>query len=192
MSNCKLTAREQKGFTLLELVVAVSLGATLFAILGNVMIGTTRSVDYIVTDMVTVQDIRDGVTGIGGELRRSAATSITIVSGSQNDTLTLQVSAANGSGSTMGAEDQSGNFNTGWFIRYRVVGTDLIREVLNAGGLPASSHIIARHVSDQGGVKGLAVTQNGALYTVRIQINTEFDDGNDYTKDMQSTVFVRN
>jgi len=180
------------GFSLLELAIAVALGTTLLAVLGRVLVNTTGSIDYIVKDLVTVQDIKDTVSGIGDELRRSSAATITVTTGSLSDTLTLRVSSGTGASSTYGAEDQSGTFQTGWSIRYRAVGTDLVRDVLNTGGTVVSSGIVAQHVSNQVGTKALSVVQNGPLYTVNLQIFKSFDDGKTYSKGMQTTVFVKN
>lgn len=187
------TAARESGFTLLELAIALAIGATVVSILGSVLIGSTNSLAYIMEDCVALEDIDDVVNGVRDELRESRTSSITINTGSLNDTVTLQQSQDGGAAMVYGADDQYGNFQTDWSIRYQVSGSDLLREVLNTSGNVQSSGIVAQGIDiTDGGQKGFSVIRNGNLYVVLVTINKSFPDGNGYSKTMQSTVRVMN
>jgi hypothetical protein len=181
------------GVSLLELSIAMGVGITLMAVLGRILIGTTNSLDYIVKDSVSVQDIEDTVTTIRDEIRDSKPSAITITTGTDNDTLTFQDSRLVGTTMDYGTEDSSGAWQSAWSVRYRVVGTNLVREVMNSGGASVSSSTVAQSLDTATGApKGFSVIKNGNLYTVLITINKTFSDQKTYTKTMQGTVLVTN
>ncbi|MBI4605124.1 MAG: hypothetical protein HY721_24435 [Planctomycetes bacterium] len=176
------------GFTILEAAIGFAVGITILAVLGNILIGTTNSLDYVVQDCVTVRDIQDVVDGVRTELRSSSTSVITIVSGATADTLAFQVS----SGGLFGAQDVNGAFQQGWSIRYLVSGTDLVREVLDTSGTVQSSGVVAQRLGGAtAGQKVFSVTKNGSLYVVLVRIQKTFSDSKTYTKSMQSTVLVK-
>ena len=192
---CERPRGRDAGYSLLEVGIAVGLGATLLTVLGNILISTTDSMDYMVKDSITLEDIKETVNTVTSELQSSQKTSITIISGANYDTITLQVyrDPPGATPPSYGAEDQSGAFNTGWSIRYRVTAPNLLREVLDGGGTVRWSMIVAEDVDTAfGGQKGFAVVKNGNLYSVNLRIQKTFEDQNYYRKSMGSTVFVKN
>lgn len=187
--------RRDAGYSLLEVAVAAGLGATLLTVLGNILVSSTASMDYMVKDAITLGDIKETVNTVTSELQNSQKTTITIVPSTNYDTLTLRVycDPPGVTPPSYGAEDQNGTFNTGWSIRYRVTAPNLLREVLDGGGTIRWSMIVAEDVDTlSGGLKGFSVVKNGNLYSVNLRINKTFDDQNYYRKSMGSTVFVKN
>jgi len=181
------------GFTLLELSIALAIGITLLAVLGNVLISSTNSLDYIMQDTVVLGDIKDVVNGLREELRSSTTGLITIdTSNADYDVLTFKVSSG-GTSPSYGAVDINGNFQNGWSIRYTVSSSNLVRNVLDGGGTVQSSSIVVEDVDTRfSGQKGFWVTKTGSLYNVNIRINKTFRDSNSARKGMGSTVFVPN
>lgn len=181
------------GMSLLEVSIAMGVGVTLLSVLGSIIVGTTNSLDYIVKDSVTLQDIEDTVTSIRDEIRDSKPSAITIQTGTVNDVLTFQDSSEVGTTLDYGMDDSTGIWQSGWSVRYRVAGTDLVREVLSTGGALVSSDIVAQSLDVvAGGQKGFSVIKNGNLYTILVTVNKTFSDQKSYTKTMQSTVRVAN
>ena len=185
----------QAGVTLIELAIALALGTVLMGVLGSVLVGTTNSLDYILKDAVSVEDIDDVVNGVRDDLRKTETGKITIQTGSINDTLIFQERTDPEDDGTYayGVEDNSGIFQQGWSARYTVVGTDLVRQLLNTAGAVQSEGVVAQRVDvTAGGQKGFSVIKNGSLYTVLLTVNKAFDDQKTYSKTMQSTVLVQN
>ena len=194
-SFCRRPPHGDAGYSLIEVAIAAGLGATLLTVLGNILISTTSSMDYMVKDTITLEDIKETVNTVTSELQNSQKTSITIVPGANYDTITLQVyrDPPGVTPPSYGAEDQYGTFNTGWSIRYRVTAPNLMREVLDGGGTIRWSMNVAEDVDTSfSGQKGFAVVKNGNLYSVNLRINKTFDDQKFYRKSMGSTVFVKN
>jgi prepilin-type N-terminal cleavage/methylation domain-containing protein len=181
------------GFTLLELAVALAVGALLSVILGTVLLRGTNCINSIVTDAVAVEDMKDVVSTVISDLRRSSTTLITIDTSNANwDSMVLQVAGGSPS-AKYGAEDETGTFHPNWSIRYGVSGTDLLQETLNPGMAVKASRILSRNVDGlRSGVKGFRVTQNGPLYNVTLRLNKTTQDGSTYQKSMGSTVLVKN
>ena len=186
---------QEAGVTLIEVAIALALGTVLMGVLGSVLVGTTNSLDYILKDAVSVEDMDDVVNGVRDDLRKTEIGKITIQTGSINDTLIFQERTDPEDDGTYiyGAEDNSGIFQQDWSVRYTVVGTDLVRQLLNAAGAVQSSGAVAQRVDvTAGGQKGFSVIKNGSLYTVLLTVNKAFDDQKTYSKTMQSTVLVQN
>lgn len=184
-----------RGLTLLEVSIVVGLTAVIGLTLGNVVIGTTRSVDYLMKDTINVEQVQDTVNTIRDEIKDTVASQVTIQPGTFSDTLYLRLGRYDDTYNTMvyGAETQTGVWLSGCQVRYEVAGTDLVRSLLPTAGVVTYSEIVARNL-DIGttGVKGFTVIKNGNLFTIRMATNKTFDDGKNYKKTMQSTVRVQN
>ena len=185
----------ESGFTLLEVAIVVGLTSVVALTLGNVILGTTSSVDYLMRDTRSVEEMQHMVSAIKDEIRDTGTANITIQPGTYYDTVYLQQARWNNVTSTMdhGAEDINGSWRSGWQVRYRVDVTDLKRELMPSSSVVNSSSTVATDLNvNTTGVKGFTVIKNGDLYTVRISTKETFDDGKTCQKSMQSTVRLQN
>ena len=162
------------------------------AAIGSVMMSTTGSVNYIVKDSQSVTQLKGAVNRIGGELRGSAQGRIWI-DGAATDYDVLKLQVLGGTAPAYGAEDAGGTFRDGWYIRYTVSSSNLVREVLSSSGSVVSSGTAALGVDRKvGSVKGFAVTKVGALYNVLLRLRAKTPDGKDFAKEMATSFFVPN
>lgn len=184
------------GMTLIEIAIVVGLTGVVALTLGNVLIGTTQTVDFLMRDSLSIEEMQDTVNQIKEEIRDSSSANVVVQTGSLSDTLFVQEGRYDDYANTMsyGVEDDSGYWQSGWRVRYSVTGTNLIRDVMPGGStVVSSSEIVATDLDmGGGGTKGFTVIQNGDLYVVRIAINETYDDGKTCKKTLQSTVLLQN
>lgn len=187
--------RREAGFSLVETAIVVGLTGVVALTLGNVMLGTTNSVDYLMQDTLGVEEMQDTVNQIKEELRDSLGSSIIVGTGTYSDILDLQEGRAilGTTGMTYGAEGEDGIWRTGCRIRYYVSGTDLVRVLTPISGGPLPTQTVAQDLDiGTAGVKGFKVVKNGNLYVISLAIKKKFSDGKIAQKTLQSTVHIQN
>ena len=186
----------QRGFTLMETVVALGITAALMVVLGNILLSSTRSVDYVVTDSVMDQEIKRGLNRLLQEVQSSSPSTISVVeTNPDHDVLVFQVPAHwDGVAVRWGATDDDNVFHEGWQIRYQVVQGDLVRGLLGATGLPVGTEsLVLRRIDPaRDGQKGFRVTRVNALITVLVRSGRQFRDGVWYEKEFTSSVHLVN
>ncbi len=183
------------GFTLLETAMALAIASVLMVVLGNILISSTSSVDYIVVDSITDQEIKKGLNRLLDELQTSSTT-VMAVDGSDadHDSATFQTPGAYTGTVSWGAVDVAGVWQTGWSVRYQVVGGELVRRVLNGSGTQVGANeLLVRLVDNLSvGQKGFRITVTGPVVNTVIRIRKTFRDNKSYTKELSSSVFLKN
>ena len=186
----------QRGFTLMETVVALGIAAALMVVLGNILLSSTQSVDYVVTDSIMDQEMKRGLNRLFQEIQSSSPSTISIVeTNPDHDVLTFQVPAPwDGVAVRWGATDDDDVFHEGWHVRYQVVQGDLVRGLLNTAGIPTGTEslVLRRIDASRDGQKGFRVTRVNTLITVLVRSGRQFRDGVWYGKDFTSSVHLMN
>jgi prepilin-type N-terminal cleavage/methylation domain-containing protein len=187
--------RPAAGFTLLEVMMAMFISAILMVILGNILMSSTRSVDAVVVDSVSDQEIRRSLDRLTDELRTSSSTALTInATGTNHDALALQTPSSFTGSVTWGAVDNGGTWHANWTVRYEVVGGQLVRRVFDLNGIQDGADVLlARGIDNlRAGVKGFRASAVGSVVNVGLRVNKGFRDGKSYTKEYTSSVLLKN
>lgn len=147
----------QGGFTLVELVVV----AAILLVLGGGLLTTLLSgqLSYLSADAyIQVQEeARKAFSSAVRELREACGTTIALPQGNPGPQLDFQVALGYDLDGVVagcpdaavccGARDQQGIRQQGWQVRYRVSGTQLLREVLSGGAVQnQQTRVLANNV----------------------------------------------
>ena len=126
-----MTRSGQRGFTLIEILVAMAIGGLLVPVVVSGIFAVTKGTAKINTDLVILQDIDGASAWINRDLSQAMTTNL-----NENETLnTMRVDWVDLTGwATEGAESH--------FAEYTVVGTDLMREY------DGETQIVARRIAD--------------------------------------------
>ena len=143
-----------RGFTLVEMIVVSVL--FLFVIAGLMMTFLTGQTSYVASDayIQVQQEARRAFDSIVQEAR-GAGGAITPATG-QLDFQTalgynLGLAGCTANQVCWGAKDQNNTDQPGWRLRYRVSGTQLVREIVNgAGVVEAGTRVLANTVNSTG------------------------------------------
>jgi len=184
-----------RGLTLIEVAVAMTLGAIVMVILGNILSSTTDSVDSIVVGSVGDQDLKKSLNRFLDEVQRSSTSRLDIDSSDpDHDVITLQTPSNVGGTVSWGAVDATGIWREDWSARYLVEDGRLVRKALNTGLYPVGSdEPFARGVDGlRDGRKGFLVTRNGTVINAAIRVVRSYRSGVDSVKEFDSSVMVRN
>jgi prepilin-type N-terminal cleavage/methylation domain-containing protein len=183
------------GFTMIEMATALSIAAIVMVIVGNILISSTHSVDYVMTDTTADQEMKRGISRLLGDLRTASPSVVTIAtSDADHDSIAFQTPGTYDGSVTWGAKAPNGAWQAGWSLRYTVVAGTLVRRVLDAGGVQVGSdELLVRGVDRRtSGRKGFALAINGPLVTATVRTRKTFRDSNDYSKEFSSSVFLEN
>ena len=126
-----MTRKGQRGFTLIEILVAMAIGGLIAPVVVSGIFAVTNGTAKINTDLVILQDIDGASAWINRDLSQAMTTNL-----NENETLnTMRVDWIDLTGwATEGAESH--------FAEYTLVGTDLMREYDGA------TQIVARRIDD--------------------------------------------
>ena len=126
-----MTRNGQRGFTLIEILVAMAIGGLLVPVVVSGIFAVTKGTAKINTDLVILQDIDGASAWINRDLSQAMTTNL-----NENETLnTMRVDWIDLTGwATEGAESH--------FAEYTVVGTDLMREY------DGETQIVARRIEN--------------------------------------------
>ena len=140
-----MTRIRQRGFTLIEILVAMAIGGLLVPVVVSGIFAVTKGTAKINTDLVILQDIDGASAWINRDLSQAMTTNL-----NENETLnTMRVDWVDLTGwATEGAESH--------FAEYTVIGTDLMREYDGA------TQIVARRIEN------IAFSRVGNYITVAI------------------------
>lgn len=140
----------RSGLTLVEMLVVMGIFGVLLAVVSMSMVMSHRS--YVSSEAyVTVQqEARRALDNMVKELREAGGTIAAV--GAQLD---FQVALGYNlappcplNAVCWGARDQNGTVQFGWSLRYRVNGTQLVREIRDAGGVvQPGTRVLANYVS---------------------------------------------
>ena len=189
------TIDRRRGLTILEIIVATAVMTVLMTVLGNILVCSTRSVDAIVVDSVSDQEIKRGLSRLINELETSASTVVAIDSSNINfDQVTFQTPGTYNGAISWGATDAAAAWHSLWTVRYRVSGNQLVRRVINSSGNQVGAdEMLVRKLDDlSGAVKGFGVTRVGQLVNITIRVRKKFQDGKDYVRQYDSSVLLKN
>jgi prepilin-type N-terminal cleavage/methylation domain-containing protein len=188
-------ARRPAGFTLLELLMALAIASVLMVVVGNILISSTRSVDSMVVDSVSDQEIRQSLNRMLDEMQMTSTSRLAINSlGTDHDSITFQTPSSYAGAVTWGAKDAAGTWHADWTVRYTVVNGQLVRQVLNSGGSTVgASAVLARGIDGlSSGTKGFRVGLVGPVASAALRVRKQFRDGKVYTKEFSSSVYLKN
>jgi len=193
----QLTAvdRRSKGFTLVEVVVSFAIITAIFGMLARVTLATSGSTDYLVVDASARREMQRAFERLQDELHRSAPTVVVVATdGAGQDVLTLQVAGAWNGAASWGAIDDSGVWRDDWSTRYRVQGSQLVRETLDAAdAVQGGASVLVRGVgAPAGGAKGFEVARIGTIVTLRLRVTRSFADGVAHADTLATSVHVKN
>lgn len=182
------------GLTLLEVALALALGAVIFATLGRVLVTSTDSLDQVNAGAQFVNDLKACLEAVGEDVRRSNEAQITVdKTPATFDVLTLRVRGEDSGSPAYGAEDETGTFHTGWSIRYTISSGDLVRQVRDGAGDLRVERLVAQHADGLfSGSKGFEVTKSGPLVNARLRVLRVLKGGNEYRRQADSSFLARN
>ena len=161
--------------SLIEVLIVLVIFAGLAMVIFMCSLVSNRS--YIIsTAFAHVHDeARRALNAMVSELREAGGT--VTAAGSQLDFQVALGYALGGACPTndvcWGAQDQTGTVQGGWSIRYRLNGTQLLREILDGGGtVQAGTRVLANNVSQL----SFAYT-GGSVRMVTVQLQVEETSG---------------
>ena len=143
-------AHRHAGFTITEMMVVT--GLFLLLLVGLMVMFWTGQTSYVTTDayLQVQQEARRAFDTMVREVRGAGGT--IVAAPSQLDFQTtlgynLALAGCLANQVCWGAKDQGGADHPGWSVRYRVNGAQLLREILDAGGVvQVGTRVLANYV----------------------------------------------
>ncbi|MBI4597603.1 MAG: hypothetical protein HY737_04280 [Candidatus Omnitrophica bacterium] len=171
--------RRVKGATLVEILVVALLFTLVIGSVTTIMLSSQRSSVTSAAYVHAQQQARQALDAMAEELRLARPNrppnvhmQITDTTGGINpdthDVLRFQVGRFEVTEMVWGAPDLSGDHRENWFLQYRLNGTQLVREILNPGGIlvPGGRRVLANDAQ----LLDFAYDQDSRMATVRLQI----------------------
>jgi prepilin-type N-terminal cleavage/methylation domain-containing protein len=145
--------RRSRGFTVLELVISITIFAVLSGLVlvslltGNRTFATSQALMNVQQDARrALQNMTRELRGAGGTISGWGTNQFDFELGLGYD-LTAVAGCAAGQ-FCWGATDSNGASNGAWKVRYTLIGTQLVRQVLDAASLPQGlSRVLANNVA---------------------------------------------
>ncbi len=170
VSRCRTSARAPS-YGLVEAILVITLASIILVAVTSVVDSASRFSDRRDPAPGGALEIETAVHTVGADLRGSRHDRIVVHGAPDHDTLILQVARTDALEPSFGAVDRDGQFRDGWSIRYRVIGTQLVRQVLDEDGRLTWSVYLARDVDSRyESEKGFSVRRVASLYTVTLRI----------------------
>jgi len=189
----------RRGFTLVELSIAVAIGALLILAVGAIAQGTGSSMDYLSRSHRVDRDLQKSLAAMTADLKHASLSGLVIdQSDPDHDMVTLQVPDPAVSGSlTWGYPDESGTFQIGWSGVYFVRDGDLVLRRVNYVGLEQGpDRVLCQNVDvafpESNPEKGFTVIQNDELIALELRVHETFKDGRDYRRQERTVVHLIN
>ena len=180
------------GLTLVEVAIGAALVAVIAVALGQILMATDNSIDYMTRGAATDQEIKRSMNRIADDLQLSASSAIRVTTGTYFDQLNSQRPNPNGNGQS-GAPDITGVWQQNWQTWYQVVGTDLVRRILDSSGNIAASETLVRNLDDTGtSGKGFEVSVNGPVVGLTLRLQSPRRDGAVIARELTTSVFLKN
>jgi prepilin-type N-terminal cleavage/methylation domain-containing protein len=180
----------EAGFTLVEVSVAVAVGALCMLVLGQALSSAAGSSESIVRQAEMLNGVQRCMEDLRKELRCASADLAEISSSDGNDVLVLKTSGSFADGFRWGACDETGVWQAGWSARFRVVDGHLAREALDiAGRVRGEPRLLVRGVAAEGGgEKGFSVEKTGSLFNVELRLLRSFRNGTELRRVFSTSV----
>ena len=180
----------EAGFTLVEVSVAVAVGALCMLVLGQALSSAAGSSESIVRQAEMLNGVQRCMEDLRKELRCASADLAEISSSDGNDVLVLKTSGSFSDGLRWGACDEEGVWQAGWSARFRVVDSHLVREALDiAGRVRGEPRLLVRGVEAEGDdEKGFSVEKAGSLFNVELRLLRSFRNGTELRRVFSTSV----
>ncbi len=180
----------EAGFTLVEVSVAVAVGALCMLVLGQALSSAAGSSESIVRQAEMLNGVQRCMEDLRKELRCASADLAEISSSDGNDVLVLKTSGSFSDGLRWGACDEAGVWQAGWSARFRVVDNHLVREALDiAGRVRGDPRLLVRGVEAEGDdEKGFSVEKTGSLFNVELRLLRSFRNGTELRRVFSTSV----
>jgi prepilin-type N-terminal cleavage/methylation domain-containing protein len=180
----------EAGFTLVEVSVAVAVGALCMMVLGQALSSAAGSSESIVRQAEMLNGVQRCMEDLRKELRCASADLAEISGSDGNDVLVLKTSGSFSDGFRWGACDETGVWQAGWSARFRVVDGHLVREALDiAGRVRGEARLLVRGVAAEGGdEKGFSVEKTGSLFNVELRLLRRFRNGTELRRVFSTSV----
>tara|TARA_B100000809_G_scaffold262615_1_gene313984 strand:- start:174 stop:800 length:627 start_codon:yes stop_codon:yes gene_type:complete len=180
----------EAGFTLVEVSVAVAVGALCMMVLGQALSSAAGSSESIVRQAEMLNGVQRCMEDLRKELRCASADLAEISGSDGNDVLVLKTSGSFSDGFRWGACDETGVWQAGWSARFRVVDGHLVREALDiAGRVRGEPRLLVRGVAAEGGdEKGFSVEKTGSLFNVELRLLRRFRNGTELRRVFSTSV----
>ena len=180
----------EAGFTLVEVSVAVAVGALCMMVLGQALSSAAGSSESIVRQAEMLNGVQRCMEDLRKELRCASADLAEISGSDGNDVLVLKTSGSFSDGFRWGACDETGVWQAGWSARFRVVDGHLVREALDiAGRVRGEPRLLVRGVAAEGNdEKGFSVEKTGSLFNVELRLLRRFRNGTELRRVFSTSV----
>ena len=188
---------KNRGFTLIEMMVVLAIFSIVIGIAYTALSLNETYRDLVLTKIQLYRQNKRAIDTITAELQRSAATHWTIIDGggSSPDIIRFQTPLVNSMDAQYNIPWGARHGNTDYpnfFIQYKLSGTQLIREVVDGGGViqAGTQRVIAENISN------LQFTNLNPLDSDYIRITMESQRSTIQRRiinaNLVSTVFLRN
>lgn len=173
--------RDEAGFTLVEMSVAMGVGVLCLLVLGQALSTAAGSSDSIIKQAEMLTDAQRGLEHLRRELQSASSDLVEVTTQADgNDVVVLKTGGPFTGAVRWGAHDRAGEWRAGWSSRFRIVEGHLVREALDlSGSARGEAQSLARGIAPSvPGRKGFAVQKNGSLFVIDLRVRREFRDGN--------------
>jgi hypothetical protein len=182
------------GLTLVEMVFVLAISGGLMVILGNILISSTNSADYVMSDSNRDFEVRRTLGWLLGELRAAGTATSIATTDPQYDAVTFQTPGPALDTLQWGAVDAGGVWHPGWSVRYLVDRGTLFRRALDAAGAPSGEdQVFVRGIDGlRDGRKGFALSRTGSVIAATIRVNRVHADGRQFQKEYGCSIGMKN
>ena len=161
---------KRRGMTLFEMLVVIIVFGIIAAVV--FLAASSSQTSYLSTETAVYvqQQARQALSEMGRELRQAGGAIATAINkiDFQVNLGYNQAAPCPSNAVCWGAPDQLGASQSGWRVRYRLAGTQLVRELLDgAGALQAGTRVLANDVTS---IQFTYVGGTARIVTVQLQV----------------------
>lgn len=160
--------KAEAGFTLVEIIIVAAIASVLLMVVVALTTSTNDAYNTVREDTEANYSLRQALNRVSDDLRQSSASIIKITSGTDADSIDLQVPISE----TGTAVNYGANGQLGWHIKILVENGWLIRRITDSvGTVKIVDTVLARDVDAlHMGQKGFSVVKNVGLYQITLRV----------------------